>query len=196
MTNQLRTFIAIEIPPAIQEKLVTIVREAHLTPENGFRPVRGGMIHITLKFLGDTDSTLLPRIGEILAAIAKSYPPFDVQVKGLGAFSSWDRPRTVWAGLAYPKALPALAAQIDEQCARFKFARETRPFSPHLTLVRVSENASREKTAACLQPLRQNALLDFGNLTVSKITFFRSTLQAGGSIYTPIATYPLSQGKV
>ena len=196
MTNQLRTFIAIEIPPAIQEKLVTIVREAHLTPENGFRPVRGGMIHITLKFLGDTDSTLLPRIGEILAAIAKSYPPFDVQVKGLGAFSSWDRPRTVWAGLAYPKALPALATQIDEQCARFKFARETRPFSPHLTLARVSENANREKTAACLQPLRQNALLDFGNLTVSKITFFRSTLQAGGSIYTPIATYPLSQGKV
>jgi 2'-5' RNA ligase len=196
MTNQLRTFIAIEIPPAIQEKLVTIVREAHLTPENGFRPVRSGMIHITLKFLGDIDSTLLPRIGEILAAIAKSYPPFDVQVKGLGAFSSWDRPRTVWAGLAYPKALPALATQIDEQCARFKFARETRPFSPHLTLARVSENANREKTAACLQPLRQNALLDFGNLTVSKITFFRSTLQAGGSIYTPIATYPLSQGKV
>lgn len=196
MPSQLRTFIAIEIPPAIQEKLVTIVREAHLTPENGFRPVRGGMIHITLKFLGDTDSTLLPRIGEILAAIAKSYPPFDVQVKGLGAFSSWDRPRTVWAGLAYPKALPALATQIDEQCARFKFARETRPFSPHLTLARVSENANREKTAACLQPLRQNALLDFGNLTVSKITFFRSTLQAGGSIYTPIATYPLSQGKV
>ncbi len=196
MTNQLRTFIAIEIPPAIQEKLVTIVREAHLTPENGFRPVRSGMIHITLKFLGDTDSTLLPRIGEILAAIAKSYPPFDVQAKGLGAFSSWDHPRTVWAGLAYPKALPALAAQIDEQCARFKFARETRPFSPHLSLARVSEYANREKTAACLQPLRQNALLDFGNLTVSKITFFRSTLQAGGSIYTPIATYPLSQGKV
>jgi 2'-5' RNA ligase len=196
MPNQLRTFIAIEIPSVIQEKLAATIREAHLSPENGFRPVRSGMIHITLKFLGNTDSALLPRIGETLAASAKSYPPFDVQVKGLGAFSSWEHPRTIWAGLGYPQALPALAAQIDDHCARFKFARETRPFSPHLTLARVSEYASREKTTACVQALRQNPLLDFGKLTVSTITFFQSTLQAGGSIYTPIDTYALGHEKV
>ena len=56
MQNSLRCFIALEIPEEIQKSLVKVINMAQLIPANGFRPVRSGMVHVTLKFLGDTTS--------------------------------------------------------------------------------------------------------------------------------------------
>jgi RNA 2',3'-cyclic 3'-phosphodiesterase len=196
MQNSLRCFIALEIPKEIQDSLVKVINLAQLIPTNGFRPVRTGMIHITLKFLGDTPQSIIPEIKQILSQIAVTQPTFQLQIRGIGAFPSWDHPRIIWAGLTYPPELQALTTQVNNQIEPVGYPIDNRPFSPHLTLARVSEGADITRVKQSIAVLRQNSNMIFGNITIAKITLFESTLQRGGSIYTPLSTHDFGHGKV
>lgn len=196
MQNSLRCFIALEIPEEIQKALVKVINLAQLIPANGFRPVRSGMVHVTLKFLGDTPPLTIPEIEQILTQIADFQAAFQLQIKGLGAFASWDHPRTVWAGLAYPPELRDLTVQINKRIEPLGFPADNRPFSPHLTLARVSEGADFGRVKQSIEVLRENSNMVFGNITVTRLVLFQSALQRGGSIYTPVSTHNFSSRKV
>ncbi len=196
MQNSLRGFIALEIPEGIQVELNRVIIRSRLNSTNGFRPVRPGMIHLTLKFLGDVPLSSISEIQLGLSKLADLFKPLTFQMKGLGAFSSWDHPRTIWAGMVFPQELTALSLAIDKMCAQLSFPIEKRPLSPHLTLVRISDRADFVKVRSCLQNLRQNQNDDFGMVSVSQITLFQSTLQPGGSIYTRISIHPFGEDRV
>ena len=193
MDSLLRCFIALEIPEEIQLALVKVTSKAQLVPANGFRPVRPGMIHVTLKFLGDTPLSKIPGIKKALAEIARSQKPFTLRVEGLGAFASWDHPRTIWVGLTSPPDLLNLAVKINQMTSQLGFPIENRPFSPHLTLARVSEGADRNKIKQCIDQLRQTSSVVFGDFTVSQVVLFQSSLQRGGSIYTPLSIHRFNE---
>lgn len=192
----IRCFIALEIPEETQIELNRVILKSQLTSANGFRPVRPGMIHLTLKFLGDVSLSLIPELQRGLSNLAGSFKPLTFQIKGLGAFSSWDHPRTIWAGLVFPQELSTLSKAIDKMCEGLNFPVEKRPLSPHLTLARVSDRADFAKVHSCLQDLRLNQNDDFGKVSVSQITLFQSTLQPGGSVYTSISVHPFGEKKV
>jgi 2'-5' RNA ligase len=196
MQLSLRTFIAIEIPDEIQNALKTMINNAQLTRMNGFRPVRPEMIHLTLKFLGETNRTQISRIQEILSEISRTQIAFKIQVKGLGAFASWENPRTVWAGLAFPPELQELSVKINESTRAIGFPQEKRVLSPHLTLARTMEDGDRRIIRKNLEPLRQYSDTSFGVFVVNHLVFFESKLQPGGSIYSPISIHPLSSPRI
>jgi 2'-5' RNA ligase len=196
MTNTIRSFIGIEIPQEIQKELTSIITSARLFPENGFRPVRMGMIHLTLKFLGDTAMDLVPKIQEGLSLLARSQKTFQFKIQGIGAFPSWDLPRIIWVGLVDTHPLTNLAHNIDELCKGFGFQEDKRPFSPHLTLARVSDRANFDKLKPCVTELKQSPPFTIGIVTAQEITFFKSDLQPGGSVYTAISKHPFSAGIV
>lgn len=191
-----RCFIAMEIPGEVQKALARVISSANLTAVNGFRPVRSGMIHLTLKFLGDTSIKLIPALQRGLSEIVIHVQPFEVQVKGVGAFSSWDHPRTIWAGLIVPLELTAMASRIDQMCTLQGFPPEKRAFSPHLTIARVSEHPDRETLEKAMEQLRQYQNTVFGCVLVTGVTLFQSTLGPGGSVYTPISVHKTAINKV
>jgi RNA 2',3'-cyclic 3'-phosphodiesterase len=191
-----RCFIALEIPGEIQNSLSRVISNANLSTANGFRPVRPGMIHITLKFLGDTSLLLIPNIQRGLSEIVLHALPFEVLVKGVGAFASWDHPRTIWAGLIFPPELNLIASRIDQMCTLLDFPSENRPFSPHLTLARVSNQPDREKLKHAIEQLREYQNSEFGRLKVTGVTLFQSKLGAGGSVYTPLSFHKFNFHKV
>jgi len=196
MSNSIRCFIAIEIPTEIQLALSRVIHQAQLNRETGFRPVRPDSIHLTLKFLGDVEQEKATGITAGLTELSNKVEPFTFQVRGLGAFPSWDRPRTIWAGLQYPSALPDLFKIVDEFTSNAGFPGESRKFSPHLTLARVSDQAdpvvARPRIAA-LQSLPETL---FGEAHATHLTFFRSILQPGGSVYRPLSVHPFKGQKV
>lgn len=196
MENSRRCFIALEIPMEIQKALVKVADLAHLNPLNGFRPVRTGMIHITLKFLGDTSETKLSQINEELTKIAVIQSPFTIKIRNLGAFASWDHPRTIWAGLDFPQELLTLFDHINHMAEQLGFVSDHRPFSPHLTFARVSDRADFSQVKQSIEILRQNSNLIFGEVRINQIILFESLLQRGGSIYTPISTHNFGGRKV
>jgi 2'-5' RNA ligase len=193
MNDTIRCFIAIEIPAEVQTALLRTITRAQLNRASGFRPVRPESIHLTLKFLGDVEQENLVVITAGLSELCRKVESFTLRVSGLGAFPTWDRPRTIWAGLQYPPALPHLVQLVDELTANAGFPDEGRKFSPHLTLARVSEQADVLIVRRRIDALKSLHETLFGEVHATRVTFFRSILQPGGSVYQPLSVHPFSR---
>ena len=196
MHSTCRCFIAIEIPAEIQNKLSSVISISQLTVSNGFRPVRAGMIHVTLKFLGDTTQEQVESLQWSLDQIASISSVLELNVRGIGVFSSWSHPRTIWLGLIANTELNILASKVDQVCIPLGFPAEMRPFSPHLTLARVTEHINPQKTRRSMEQLQQLQESDFGSFQADHLTLFNSTLSPGGSIYSPLSTHQFQLKKV
>jgi RNA 2',3'-cyclic 3'-phosphodiesterase len=185
--KKMRTFIAIDISAEIRKALAQI--EAHLIYAGAdVKWVRPENVHLTLKFLGEIDDKKEAEVNAALDSIAKSTKPFELSVKDLGAFPKIDHPRVIWVGLEKGAVeTTALAAKVDEALASIGFAKETRPFSPHLTIGRVRSPINKDK-------LKEKMVSAIANIDlptvpthkVSSVILFQSTLTPQGSIYTKL----------
>src|SRR5512142_2282854 len=96
----LRTFLAVELPPALQDAIQTATLAVRSKLGSGLvRWVPGNNVHLTLKFLGDAAPSTVETIKHALAAEASRYEPFDVVVEGFGAYPNARRARVLWVGL-------------------------------------------------------------------------------------------------
>jgi len=148
-------------------------------------------VHLTLKFLGDVSPTTLQELAEAIKVETVSHGMFSISVGGLGAFPSPRRARVIWVGLEAPPALEALRRGVEAAAAQLGYAPEGRPFSPHLTIGRVEQNASAadlQRIRAALEATKVGLL---GTQQVEALHIFKSDLQPGGSVYTHLYTMPL-----
>lgn len=132
------------------------------------------------------------RIDAIVAALGRSgsdLRPFEAQIRGLGAFPSVTRPRVIWAGVldGAPEMIE-LARRVDTALAALGFAREERPFSPHVTLGRV-RRPGRDPTLS--EALTGGSGREFGRMGVPGACLMRSELSPRGARYTELAAVPL-----
>jgi len=191
----MRLFIGIDIPSDLRERLVEFVARCRQSaPTIRFVDPEG--YHITLKFLGETTS--FERLRTELAKIR--HPRFTIDLRGAGFFPNASRPRIFWAGIhALPKdALAQLALKIDEACAPVGFAKEDKPFRPHLTLARSGSGSPHQKSPARTTPMAQLARFaselepHFGTITATEFHIYESRLHPKGAVYTKIATFALA----
>jgi 2'-5' RNA ligase len=138
-------------------------------------------IHLTLKFLGEVDSAIIPRLAESLESLSKSERRFELKLKGLGCFPNPGNPRVIWCGVAGEiERLTDLQQKVEIACGAFGFAPEDRAFRPHLTLGRV--NGKRN-----LQPI-----VDYINIgsdlecsfQANQFNIYRSILKPLGAEYS------------
>jgi len=88
----------------------------------------------------------------------------------------------VWVGIEEgAEALCELAQRVEQALEPLGFAREERPFSPHVTVGRVRSSRARDKLAAMMLEQRQHA---FGEMEVERVELMRSDLRPTGPIYT------------
>lgn len=189
----IRAFIAVNITREIGELLDNILRD--LQRELSGVPVRWvpvKNIHITLKFLGDVSISNLDVLKKIIAAEAASHPSFEISAGELGAFPSMKRPRVVWVHVGAPHELDALQRAIDNETDRLGYPKEDRPFSPHLTIGRVSRNATSEdqrRLGAFLMNYKSGVV---GPARVQEVFLYKSDLQPSGAVYTPLFSAKLA----
>ncbi len=193
MEKPIRTFIAIELSPEIHQTLDVFVKPLIEQYTTGFRWVKNNLMHLTLKFLGDTPISKVPAISQLIEDVCKQTEPFEFQLNSTGAFPNWQRPRTIWAGLLPCAEFDPFFKKMDAVFQQAGFASEGKKFSPHLTLCRVSDYAD----GTMVQGLRKKMeTLTFSGATlwtVNHVTFFKSDLQRGGPIYTPISKHPFME---
>ncbi len=180
-----RAFIAIELPGEIQQHLDQVA--AQLKQRLNGLPVRwvpANNMHLTLKFLGDVSVANLEILKEVLLSEAAQVTTFEVSVGGIGAFPNAQRPRVVWIGVEAPPELEALQSSLENRLARLGYSREDRPFSPHLTLARVSRSASSSDIRQIGGAVQASKVGFLGATCVQEIRLYKSDLQPGGSVYT------------
>jgi 2'-5' RNA ligase len=178
--SKFRGFIAIDIEPF--PKLVQFENEIRNTGAN-VKLVEPENVHITLKFLGDTDEGYIDQIGEIIKDAVKETDSFEIQLKGAGVFPNQNYIKVMWIGIKNGVQIGKIASKIDEQISGLGFKKEKRDFSAHLTIARVRSAKNKEKILQIIEKYRD---MEFGNFKVNYIKLKKSELTSKGPIYTTL----------
>ena len=193
MKNLIRSFIAVPLNPQVHKNLVDFTRQYGLNSrEHGFRPVKPENIHLTLKFLRDIDQDQVQKLGLVLSQLAVKLSPFTGSVQGIGVFPGWNkRPRVIWVGVEPVEPIREVYHLIEEATTKLGIASDGKPFSPHLTLARVSY-LTRESELV-INKLKDLSLEpDFGRFPIDRVTLFKSVLLPQGPVYSIVSSHPLS----
>lgn len=180
-----RAFIAVEVQPS--ERLVAVVRELAQSRAD-LKMVRTQQLHVTLKFLGDTDEDLIDKIHSSMRAAAAGVQPFKMKLVGMGAFPSLSNIRVVWVGIEDDKKLERIAEGLDLSLKELGFERDKKGFVPHLTIARTR---SPRNLASVQDIIRDNAATDYGEYAVDKILLKKSVLCPQGPEYSVMSEHSL-----
>ncbi len=186
----IRAFIALELSSATRSVLTEVVADLKRLKLHG-RPVDPASIHLTLKFLGGVQPELLSPIRRRLTEVARNTSPFQLSLRRLGVFPGLKRARVVWFGVDPSDPLQNLHQQIEQEMESLGFEPETRPFKPHLTLMRLKSPTNLAALAHYLQ--EHEAKANAGRMEVEEFVLFQSVLKPNGAEYRKLATLPLGQ---
>ncbi len=185
----MRTFIAIPLPAECQAMLDKMQQSLRVHRAD-VRWVAIPAIHLTLKFLGEVDPEVIPKLAESIAGASQAERGFGLRLRGLGCFPNLRAPRVIWCGIdGETEALARLQHKVETACSEFGFAPEERSFHPHLTLGRV--NGKRN-----LQPLLDYIKIGSAlecSFQVNSFNIYKSDLKPQGAVYTVLKAIALSE---
>src|SRR5438874_11926278 len=96
-----RTFVAIEIPPDIRQRIKEHIDQLRAAfPDVRASWTRENNLHLTLKFLGNVPVAHIPALSTAVAEAAHEIDPFDLVISGCGTFPPHGRPKVLWIGCA------------------------------------------------------------------------------------------------
>lgn len=183
--EQIRCFVAIEIPETIQT-LLTSAQEELRKFVRGVSWVKRENIHLTLRFLGDVTPNQISVIKYSIEQVTDTRSPFSMELGGIGAFPNLSRPRIIWAGVKIgADEVGAIAREIDLRLSRRGYERDGKPFRPHLTLARLK---SRTNLKPLIDVFQQYDTISGARMMVKQVRIVQSQLRRGGAVYTPLET--------
>lgn len=194
--STIRVFIALDLPAEAKQALADTIRHFQSALPYGVRWVDPAGIHLTLKFLGNIDASLADAslAEDVLKAMQRATQgfqggKFDLRLSGLGPFPNERQPRVLWAGLAGDlDSLKSLQEKVDEEICRLGFAREKRPFNPHLTLGWVRDGVSASVRRQVSDIFAATKLESGSPWKVDRVHLIRSTLTPNGAKYTSLSS--------
>lgn len=178
----MRTFIAIELTNGIQDRLSSL-QEKLKSASADVKWVNPSGIHLTLKFLGDTDEKKIDSIKNIINKLSAKFKAFNSEVSGLGGFPNIHSPRVIWVGLSNTDNISAVSGALEEELQDLGFPKEKRGFTPHLTLGRLR---SPKNINILEKVLAENLDFKAGILEIKTVCLIESKLSPKGPAYTTI----------
>jgi 2'-5' RNA ligase len=181
----MRLFTGLDLPDNVVRNLEKLLERLRPTAHIHWSPPAN--LHVTTKFIGEWSEDRLAELQAACRALPER-PEIAIAVANVGFYPSERAPRVFWCGIE-AQGLDALAADTDTAMASLGVARETRPYSPHLTLARIKDRPDLRplhSTLAAIGPL------DFGRFTARSFFLYTSQLRPTGSVYTKLAEFPFS----
>ena len=194
----IRAFLAVELSQELRDELAVVQQELkqRIEPEmkrhTRISWVQPGKIHLTIKFLGDMDEQVIdPLLVTVEQAIGRQ-TAVNVPLERLGVFPHPQNPRVLWIGPsenwekgAEARRVAEIHSAIEQACEGLSFLRETKPFSPHLTLARIKVG-ERQVGVTLAKIGVLDRPLALGALAVESVVLMKSELKPTGSVYTKL----------
>lgn len=176
-----RLFIGIMLPPLLQPDLLALL------PECGqIKPALPGQLHLTLHFPGAVSEEVTSALQHSLNDVRSS--PFTMVLRGTGVFQQdADFRGVLWAGVQPSEPLQHLYAAVTAVVQNAGLPLESRPWTPHITLARYSGGPPEDLQRFLRRGQRLHAEFD-----VDAFQLMQSRPGPTGSVYTPLAVFPLS----
>lgn len=186
-----RVFIALDLSDAARAELGRALRRlARALP--AARVSELASLHLTLAFLGEVDDATLAVAIATTGEVASATAPFHLALGKLGIFGPREAPHVVWAGVGGElPALRALQRRLTDALEPLGFARDPRPFAPHLTLARLKAppGPAAARGLATLLTARPPAP---SRWQVAEARVMRSELAATGARYSVLGVAPFA----
>ena len=188
MSSTIRAFVAIELPDHVRQVLAELIERMSRADVRGLRAVRPEGIHLTLKFLGPTDTAQVEPVVAAIERVCQTHRAFDLVLGGPGAFPSPTSPRVLWTGVESPGSeLIALQRDVEASLVGLGFPRDERRFSPHLTLARFREGTPVEDRRKAAEALFSTDVQPGTRMSVDGLNLIKSTLLPAGAVYERLA---------
>jgi 2'-5' RNA ligase len=192
--EQIRSFIAIELPDELKLELTQLEDQLKPNRQPWVKWVSPEGIHITLKFLGDIAVEMTGAITKAIEEAVQGISPFHLEVKGLGVFPNLKRVQVAWVGISGEvDKLSQLQKRIETTLTPLGFAPESRPFTPHLTVARLRDQASLDERQRFGQLIANTKFETAYTIEVDAISLMRSQLTREGAIYSLISLVELKK---
>jgi 2'-5' RNA ligase len=181
-----RIFIALEIPGEQRSRLMFLRDETFGNLNVRWEPEE--KLHLTLKFIGDTNDEQCRIISSALDFLLEQRS-FMLSFHRFGFFFKNGIPTILWAGLHESPALNGLVHRIDSKISELGIPHQSSRFWPHITLLRIRD-------ASALPQLTEgnDTLIDGLTFPALNIVLFKSHLLQHGSKYSVIKKYSLISG--
>lgn len=175
-----RLFIGIRPPAAIRDALIDVMEGVE-----GARWLDEDALHLTLRFIGEVDT---PAANDLAGELSRiEWPAFGLQVAGVGTFERKGSPHAIWARVPESSALEGLRQKVERACELAGLGRETRRFTPHITLARLNRS-----TGSIGGWLTSCGDLAAGPWRVTDFVLYESHVGHDGAHYEAVAVYPLA----
>lgn len=138
--------------------------------------------HITLHFLGDSKTESISELKNKIRELELP-KPFELRILNVDAFPSKKDPKILIIKTDPHPSLFGLYKKIGDVIVGLGFEIDERPFTPHITLGRVTTRSEVLKTE----------LIDVPNLMsiVNRVVLYRSDLTPTGSKYSELESFDL-----
>ena len=179
----IRAFFGLPVPEHQRHELGRFIAGCGaLAPDFRWTPVEN--LHLTIRFIGNVDRSVVDSIAGALASNALA--SFDIALGAIGTFGRGRAVRVVWLGLGQGmEGAAALAAQVEAECVRAGLVGEERPFQAHLTLAR-----ARARGGSRLPDLPEPPHVD--PWRAGELILYSSRLTRSGAVYEPVRTLVLA----
>ncbi len=182
MPEPIRSFLAFDIENDTVLNRLAAVQRLLVQTRADVKLVEPQNIHITVRFLGNLTPAMVEKIFDAMKQV--QFAPFNVQMKGLGAFPDLRYPRVVWAGITDgADQLKTVFSQLEPRLRGLGFSPDHKGFSPHLTIARVRSGRNKAQLADFIT---ENANCDFGTIKAQCLRLKKSDLTPKGPIYSTL----------
>ena len=182
MSETIRSFVAFDIDNELVVRRLSEVQGMLVNTGADLKLVKPQNIHVTMRFLGNISLPMVDLIHEEMKQI--SFVPFDIELRGLGAFPSLRYARVVWAGIQKGgDELVNVFNQLEPRLRKLGFKPDSKGFSPHLTIARVRTGRHKAELVGCVKDL---ADYEFGVIKADCLRLKKSVLTPKGPIYTTL----------
>ncbi|MCS7120813.1 MAG: RNA 2',3'-cyclic phosphodiesterase [Nitrososphaerota archaeon] len=178
--ESIRAFISFDVEEDVVIRNIEDVQEMLINTGASLRLTKPENIHITIRFLGEIPFSMVDEIHGEMEKI--DFRPFDIKIKGLGAFPNLRKISVIWAGISEGvNELRSIFYQLESAMQNLGFKPDPKGFSPHLTIARLKSGRNKEKLAEIIRELED---YEFGCIKAQCLRLKRSILTPNGPIYS------------
>ncbi len=179
----MRSFISVDLPDELTGRIKNLQDRLRETNAD-INYVSPEKVHVTLKFLGDVDKKMVPRIEEKLRNALSGFSEFKASIEGVGVFPNMDYIKVIWLGVDRgEKEFEQLFSSVEQEMVDLGFEEEEHDFVPHATIGRVKSGKNKGKLINKLKNIEEAYI---GKIDVNKVLLKKSELKPNGPEYTTL----------
>lgn len=178
----IRSFIAFDIEDEGVIRELSRVQSVLLETGADLKLVEPKNIHVTIRFLGEIPPAMIDKVYGEMVKVA--FSPFDIEIRGLGAFPNVRHINVIWAGIRRgSNELRNIYYQLEPNLQRLGLRPDDKGFSPHLTIARVRTGRKRDELTRVIKDFENH---EFGIVRARCLRLKRSVLTPQGPIYSTL----------